>query len=76
MNDTVNIRMFREDIVKRLFVLDVEIDKVGSLAADELYAIDDFSRGIVEVVCDDDFVASFEEREGGKGADVARASVR
>ncbi len=75
MDDIVDVGMCCEDLVKLGFVGDVAGEVLGSLAADQLDAVEDFVGGVVEVVDDDDFVAGFEEGEGGEGADVACASV-
>jgi lipopolysaccharide biosynthesis glycosyltransferase len=40
MNDAVNIRMCLEDLVEVLLLSDVDIVVLGSLAGDELDAID------------------------------------
>lgn len=45
------------------------------MASDELDAVDDFGRGVVEVVDDDNLVASFEESDDGEGANVAAATI-
>lgn len=47
MNNIVNVWVLREHLVEGSFVCDVALVEGGSLAADELNAIDDFWRGIV-----------------------------
>jgi hypothetical protein len=47
---------------------------LGSLARDELDAVDDLFGGVVEVVDDDHFVVGLEQGQGCEGADVARAA--
>ena len=76
MDNAVDIGMFRKHIVESFLVPDVKTNTVRSLAADEFYAIDDLLGRIVEIVCDNDFVASVEEGEGGKGANVASTPAR
>ena len=76
MDNTVNIGMFREHIVESFLVPNVKTNIVRSFAADKFYAIDDLLRRIVEIVYDNDFVASVEEGEGGKGANVASTPAR
>lgn len=76
MNDIVNIRVLVKDSVESRFVGDIELDEFWALAADQLYSIEDLLGRIVEIVCDDDFVASFEESERCKRADVASATIR
>ena len=75
MNDIVNVWVLVKQRIKCCFVCDVELYKLRALAADQLYPIDDLFGGIVEVVGNDNFVASFEERKGCERADVASASV-
>lgn len=76
MDDIVNVRVLLEDLVEGSLVLDVELVELGSLAADELDAVDDFRVGVVEVVNNDDLVVSLEESEGCEGANVAGATAR
>ena len=76
MYDIINIGMRGEDFFESLLVGDVAVVELGSFAADEFNAAEDFLGGVVEIVDDDDFVVRFEEGEGGEGADVACASMR
>ena len=66
--------MLIKDCVQSFFVCYVELLKVWFLAADQLYAVDDLSRGIVEIVRDHDFVPSLQQRQRCKGANVASAT--
>jgi hypothetical protein len=75
MYDAVNVRMCAENLIETFLICNVEIEIFGLLAADELYSIQDFRGGVVQVVCNNDFVASLEKRKCGKGANVAGASV-
>ena len=74
MNDAVDVGVFGEDFVKGLLVCDVEIIVFRAAAADELYPVEDFAGGIVEIVDYHDVVVGFEEGKGCEGADVARAA--
>lgn len=74
MDNTVNIRVLLEHLVQLLLIGDIAGVKLGSLAADELDAVEDFVRGVVEVVDDDDLVVGLEEGEGSEGANVAGAT--
>jgi hypothetical protein len=76
MNHTIYIRTSCKDLVESGFISDINIVEVGLLSADQFYAIEDFLRGIVEVVYYDDFVASLEKCEGGERADVARTTAK
>jgi hypothetical protein len=60
MNDGVDVRMLFEYHIEGFLVCNVELLKIWSLSADEFYAVDDFRRGIVKAVYNDNFVASFE----------------
>ena len=75
MDDIVDVRVCGKDLIELGFVGDIAGEVFGSPAADELDAVEDFVGGVVEVVDNDDFVAGFEEREGGEGTDVAGAAV-
>jgi len=76
VNDTVNIWMLREHIVESFLIFDVKADKIWPLAADQFYTVEDLLRRIVEIVCDDDFVAIFEKGKGGEGTNIAGASAK
>ena len=75
MNDIVNVWVLVKDLVESGFVGDVALVEGRALAADELDAVDDFSRRVVEVVDNDDLVVCLEQGEGGEGADVAGTTV-
>ena len=74
MDDAVNVRVLFKDSIEGLLISDIEVDIVRSLATDELNAVQHFSGGVLEIVCNDHFVIIFEEREGCKGANVTGAS--
>lgn len=76
MNDTVDVGVLLEDIVKGLFARDVDVVVFWLLAADQLYSVQSLWGRVVEVVDDDDFVTSFEESQGSEGADVASATEK
>ena len=42
VNDTINVRMFFEDCIKRFLIGHIELDKIWAFAADQLDAIDHF----------------------------------
>lgn len=71
MNHAVNVRVLLKDAVKGSLVGDVELDKLGPLAADQLDAVDNLFGRVVQVVSDDDLVAGLEKGEGREGANVA-----
>lgn len=75
VDNAVNVGVSLEDTVKASLVGDIELSELGLLAADQLNALESLSRGVVEVVSDDDLVASLEESEGGERANVARSTV-
>lgn len=74
MNDIVDIRVLLEHLIQGLLIGDVERVVLGSLAADQLDAVQDLLGGVVEVVDDDDLVVGLEESERGERADVAGAT--
>lgn len=59
MDHAVNVWMRLEDLVEVVLFSNVDLKEFGSLSADELNTIDGFFRGIVEVVCDYNFVVCF-----------------
>ena len=75
MDNAVNVGIRSKHLVKGSRVGDISLDKLGSLAADQFNAVDDFDGRVVQVVGDDDLVASLEEGEGREGADIACSSV-
>ena len=70
MDDTVNVRVRLEDLVESGLIGDVQLGQLSLLARDQLNAVEGLSRGIVQVVSNDDLVASLEQGEGGEGANV------
>lgn len=75
MNDVVNVGVLLEHLVESSLILDVKLVELGLLAADELNAVDDLLGRVVEVVNDDDLVASLEKSECCEGANVASATA-
>jgi hypothetical protein len=75
VNDAVNVGVGSKHLVERSRVGDISLDELGPLAADQFNAVDDFDGRVVQVVCDDNLVASLEEGESREGADIARSSV-
>ena len=68
--------MLREHIVESFLIFDVKADKIWPLAANQFYTVEDLLRRIVEIVCDNDFVASFEKGKSGEGANITGASAK
>ena len=75
MDDTVNVGVFLENLVKSAIIGDIELIEIRPLAANQFNPVDDFFRGIVKTVGDDDFVTSFQECQGGEGSNVPSASA-
>ena len=71
MNNAVDIRMRLEDIVEPRFISDIELEKLWPLAADDLNAIDDLFRRVVEIICNNDLVICFEKGKSSERAYVA-----
>ena len=76
VNDIVNVGVLLKDLVEGSLVGHVALVKRGALAADELDAVDDFGRRVVEIVDNDDLVVCLEEGKGREGANVAGTTVR
>jgi hypothetical protein len=66
VDNAVNVGMRRKDLVQCLFVCDVDLVEVWSLAAEQLDSVKGDFRGIVEAVDDHNFVAMFEKGESGE----------
>lgn len=75
MNNTLHIPVLPKHPLEPLLIRNIHLVKFRPFPADALDAIEDFYRGVFEVVDDDDFVVCFEEGESGEGADVAGTSV-
>lgn len=75
VNNAVNVGVGSKDLVERSWVGDISLHEFRPLAADQFDAVDNFGGRIVQVVSDNDFVASLEEGEGRERADIARSSV-
>lgn len=76
MYHTINIRMLLKDSIQGAINRDIDIVERRLLPAQELNSIENFLGRVVQVVGDDDFVASFQQSKSGERADVAGASVR
>jgi hypothetical protein len=63
MNHIVNIRVRIEHPLERLLIGDIELKELRPLPTDQLDAIDNLLGRVLQVVSDDDFVASFQQRE-------------
>lgn len=71
VNDAVDVGVSLEDLVEALLVGDIELDEFGLLASDELDTVQSLGGGVVQVVSNDDLVASIEQGKGGERANVA-----
>ena len=76
VDDIVDVRVLVEDGIQALLVGNVTVVVLGTLAADQFDAVEDFLGRVVEVVDDDDLVVGLEKGQGGEGANVAGATVR
>lgn len=70
VDDTVNVRVRLEDLIESGLIGDVQLGKLGLLARDQLNTVESLSRGIVQVISNDDLVASLEQGKSGEGANV------
>lgn len=75
MDDTVNLWVLGEDLLQARLVGDVAFVEVGSLAAEQLDAIEGDLGGVVEAVNNDNIVAMLEQGQGSEGTDVACATA-
>ncbi len=76
MDNTVDIWMSRENFVQCGLVRHIHFVEFGSLAAEDLNAIEGNLGGIVKAVDNHHLVAMFEEGEGRERPDVSSASGR
>ena len=74
VNDIVDIGVLLKHLLESSFVCDVCLVELRPLPADELNAVDDFFRRIVEVIHNYDLVIGLEEGQCREGANVARSS--
>jgi hypothetical protein len=70
VDDIVNVWVLLEHLVERGLILDVKLVELWPLAADELNAVNNLLRGVVEIVDNDNFVAGLK-----KGKSCERANV-
>lgn len=75
MNNAVNVGVRLEDLVESGLVGHIDLSELGLLAGDQLNALESLVGRVVEVVCDNDLVASLEQSEGGEGANVTGTTV-
>jgi len=71
VNDAVNVGVSLEDLIKALLVGDIELDKLGLLAADSLNAVQGLSRRVVKVIGNNHLVTRLQQGKGGEGANIA-----
>jgi len=76
VDNTLNVRVFCEDLIQASFVCNINLVEDWALSAEKLYAVEGDLGGVVETVNDDDLVAMFEESETGEGSNVAGASAQ
>lgn len=66
VDNAVNVGVSLEHLVEAVLLGDIELDELGLLAADKLNALESLGRRVVQVVGNDDLVASLEESKGGE----------
>ena len=74
MNETVNLGVVLEHLIKTLLIRNIDIVECWLLSTDALDPIQDFLRRVVKVVNDDHFVVGFEQGKNSQGTDVASAT--
>lgn len=75
MDHAVNVGVSFKHLVEVGLLGDIELNELSLLAADGLNAVQRLGGGVVQVVSNDDLVASLQQSEGGEGANVARATA-
>ena len=75
MNDTVNVRVFSEHLVKCSFICDIEVVEPRPLAAYEFNAIKDLLRRIVQIICNNNLVVGLQKGEGGKRPNISSTAA-
>lgn len=75
MDNAVNVGVSLEHLVEVLLVGDIELNELGLLAADQLNAVQSLGGRVVQIVSNDDLVASLQQSEGGERANVARTTA-
>lgn len=71
MNDTVDGGVLLEDLVESLLVGNVGLVELGSLAANELDAVESDFGGVVEVIDNHHIVSVLEQCQRGERTNVA-----
>lgn len=75
VDDAVNVGVRSKHLVEGSFVGDIHLSEVWPLSGDQFNAIEDLCGGIVQVVGNDDLVASFKKGQGREGPNVTRSST-
>lgn len=75
VNNAVNVGVRLENLVESGLIGHIELSELRLLARDQLNALESLVGGVVEVVCDNNFVASFEQSKSGEGANVTGTTV-
>ena len=75
MDNIINVGMRGEYAVESGFVRDINVEKLRLLSTDELNAVQDHCGRIIEIVYDDDLVASLQKCQGSEGTDIACATT-
>ena len=76
MDHIVDIRILSEHLIQRSLICDVHSIERRLSPAQELDTADNLlAGGVVAIINNDDLIARLNERESGKGANVARATI-
>lgn len=75
MNNAVNVGVSLKDLVEAILIGDIDLDELGLLAANSLNTVEGLGGGVVQVISDNDLVASLEEGKGGEGANVTGTTM-
>jgi hypothetical protein len=76
VDNAVNVRVRRKDLVKSFFICDIDLVEVWSLSAEKLDTVKGNLGRVVEAVDNYNLIAMFEESKGCERPDIPGASVR
>lgn len=74
VNHGVNLGMLLENLIQALLIGDIDVIELGFLSADKLDTVENLLRRIVQVVYDDNIVASSQKLQRGEGTDISSSS--
>ena len=76
MDNAVNLWVVLKHLINRLLICNVQMLELGALPTDQLYAIIDLGRGVVQVVGHHNVVAGFKQRKGCERTNVTGSTAQ